>query len=132
MSENVEVARDLPERWNAGVRSVPRAYFDPVVELETPFSSVAGEPHRGCGGIERWVRDIGDQFAERQIHVDDIDEVDNATLTVARIHGRGRGSDIEFDQPCAVVTDFGSDHRITRMRIYLDRADALKAVGLAE
>lgn len=125
----VEVTRDLVQKWNAGVRTA-REYFDPAVEIVTPFSSVSGEPYRGYAGIEQWTREIDEQFAEWQILLDDVREVGNATIAVASIRGRGRGSDIEFAQPSAAVMEFGSDDRITRIRIYLHQADALKAVGL--
>ena len=45
--ENVEMVRALADQWNAGVRSVPTELFDPAVEVESPFSSVSGEPYRG-------------------------------------------------------------------------------------
>ena len=46
------VARELNRLWNEGVRSVPTEYLDPAVELESPFSSVSGEPYRGHAGRE--------------------------------------------------------------------------------
>ncbi len=46
-ASNVEIVRAFAEQWNAGVRGVPTEVFDPAVELESPFSSVVGEPYRG-------------------------------------------------------------------------------------
>jgi ketosteroid isomerase-like protein len=129
---NGEVARALNKLWNEGVRDIPTEYLDPAVELESPFSSVSGQPYRGYTGIKEWVGDVDEQFSEWQNRLDDVREVGNAVITVGVLHGRGRGSGIEFDQPCALVMDFGSDNRITRVRIYWDVDAALKAVGLAE
>jgi ketosteroid isomerase-like protein len=118
------------DRWNAGDHSVPRDDLDPDVELESPLSSVAGEPYRGHAGIEQWIRDLDEQFAEWHNRTDDVREVGNAVIAIGVISLRGRGSGVAFDQPMAWVFDFGTDGRITRGRIYLDVHAALEAVGL--
>jgi ketosteroid isomerase-like protein len=130
--ENVEVVRALVEHWNAGVRSGLTDYLDPAVELESPFSSVSGTPYRGHAGIEEWTRELDEQFSVWRLRLDDVREVGNTVIAVGSAHGRGRTSGIEFDQPSAVIAAFGSDHRITRARIYADVDAALKAVGLLE
>jgi ketosteroid isomerase-like protein len=130
--ENVEVVWKLFERWNSGDHTAPTEYLDPSVELETPFSSVSGEPYRGHAGVEEWIRDLDEQFSVWRYCLDDVREVGNAVIAIGSVYGRGRGSGIEFDQPSALVVDFGTSHRITRVRIHLDVDAALEAVGLAE
>jgi ketosteroid isomerase-like protein len=122
--------RRLFERWNAGDRSIPPADLDPAVELESPLSSVLGRPYRGQAGIAQWIRDVDEQFAEWRLRVDDVREVGNAVIAIGGIHLRGRNSGVALDQPGAWVVEFGSDHRITRVRIYLEADAALKAVGI--
>jgi ketosteroid isomerase-like protein len=129
---NVELARALTELWNEGERDVPEDYLDPSVVLESPFSAVAGEPYRGHDGITRWAREIDEHFAQWHIDLEDVRPVGDAVIAFSRVHGRGRGSGIELDQPAAVVLDFGGDGRITRVRIYWDLAAARAAVGLTE
>jgi ketosteroid isomerase-like protein len=128
----VETVRARVDHWNAGVRSLVTKYFDPAVELESPISSVSGEPYRGHAGIEQWARDVDEQFAEWQIDLDDVRETGNTVFATASIHGRGRASGIAFQLSPAIVACFGSDDRITRARIYLDVNEALKAAGLSE
>jgi hypothetical protein len=53
-------------------------------------------------------------------------------IAISRVHGRGRASGVVLDFPSAVVAYFGSTHLMTRARIYLEVAEALKAVGLEE
>ena len=127
---NVELARAVVDLWNEGVRSVPTELVDPSVELESPFSSVAGTPYRGHAGIERWARDIDEHFAEWRVQIDEVREVGAEVITVGSLRGRGRGSTIELDQAFASIIGFGGDHRITRVRIYWEVDAALKAVGL--
>jgi ketosteroid isomerase-like protein len=128
--ENVEIVRAVIEHWNAGDRTVPRELLAPDFELETPFSSVSGTPYRGYAGIEEWLRDLDEQFSEWQNRIDDIHEVGDNVVATGSVHIRGRISGFEIDQPASWVGHFGSDHRLTRARIYLDPAEALKAVGL--
>jgi|SRR5271166_2585927 len=129
----VEVFRGLVDRWNAGDRDfqdLPE-YFDPAIELVSPFSSVVGEPYRGHAGIERWVSDVDEQFAEWRIDLDDVREIDEQVLAIGTIHARGRTSDIALMFPFASVIHFASDNRVARVHIYPAVGEALEAVGLA-
>jgi ketosteroid isomerase-like protein len=129
---NVEVVRALIAQWNAGDRDLERssAYVDPTIELESPISSLVGEPYRGYAGIEQWMCDLDEQFAEWVITVHDIRQVGESVVAIVAVSGRGRasGAPLEFDS--ASVFEFGSDHRVTRAHIYPDVREALKAVGL--
>jgi hypothetical protein len=126
------MVRALFERWNAGDHGVEifPEYFDPAIELESPFSSVVGEPYRGYAGMERWVSDLDEQFALWSINPHEVREIDNRVIALTTVNARGRASDITLEFPAAGVLDFGADDRLTRIRISLDVAEALKAVGL--
>ena len=132
--ENADVVRLLVARWNAGEHA-PDAiadYVAPSFELESPFSTLAGEPYRGFDGIEEWRREIDEQFSEWRIDLEDVREAGDAVVAAGLVHGRGRASGIGVEFAAAVVAHFGGDGRIERMRIYLNTTEALKAVGLAE
>jgi ketosteroid isomerase-like protein len=130
----VELVRALQERWNEGDRSAASIaeHCDPTVELTSPFSSVLGKPYRGYAGIEQWMRDIDEQFAEWRYSLDDVREAGGAVATIGTHTGRGRASGIAIEVRAASVLYFGSDGRITRVSIYPDVDQALKAVGLEE
>jgi ketosteroid isomerase-like protein len=129
---HAELVAALSTRWNEGERSVTLEDFDPAFELESPFAEVAGEPYRGYAGLEQWMRDLDEQFAEWQTNLEDVREVGDRVIGIGGVHGRGRASGIEFDVPAALVAEFGADDRITRARIYTDVNAALQAVGLDE
>src|SRR5437868_2296069 len=99
--ENVEAVRALIAHWNAGDRDLERLseYLDPAIELESPFSSVVGEPYRGYAGIEQWMQDVDDQFAEWVIGVDDTRQIGDTVIAIATVNTRGRasGAPFEFD-----------------------------------
>lgn len=129
--QSVEILRTLIGLWNARERR-PGAigeYCDAGVELESPLASVAGVPYVGHAGIERWALDVDEQFSEWSLDVEEIRAVGDAVLCIAGIHGLGRASGIVVEFPAAIVTDFGSDHLITRIRIYRDLKEALEALG---
>ncbi len=128
----MELARTLIGRWNGGdhlPEDLPE-HVDPAFELEGPLSSVVGEPYRGYAGIAQWVRDLDEQFAEWSIGVDDARQIGNQVILIATIAARGRASNVPLRFRSGSVLDFGSDDRLTRMRIYADIEEALKSVGL--
>ena len=132
--ENVEMVRALIDRWNEGERrlSAFRQGVDPEAELESPFASVVGEPYRGYGGMERWLRDNDEQFAEWQISIDELRDVGDWVIAISTVNARGRASDVALQFQTATVFSFGGDHRIVRVHIYPLVEEALKAVGLEE
>ena len=127
---NVEIVRALFDGWNVGDRPDPAQYCDPAVELESPFSSLNGEPYRGYAGMKQWMRDIDEQFSQWQFVVEDLRAAGDAVVVIGTTHARGRASEIDVDLPLAFVADFGAAGRITRARIFPDGEAALKAVGL--
>jgi ketosteroid isomerase-like protein len=129
-----EIVEDLLasiERWNAG-QEMDFETIDPDVEIVSPLSSVKGEPYRGRDGFRQWRRDIYEQFTEWRIDIDEIRVLDqDRYLAPGRVHLRGRGSGVEFDQPLVWLFE-QRDGKWARMSVYLNAADALKAAGLRE
>jgi hypothetical protein len=133
--DRVGVIRELIELWNRrGHRDLGdlSRLVDPGIELESPFASLAGEPYRGYAGIERWVLDIDEQFAEWSILADDVRQVGDRAVATATVHARGRGSDLTLQVTAASVWEFAADGRARRIHIYTDVQEALKLVGLEE
>jgi len=132
--ENVEIVRELIELWDAVARDFGRfpEWLDPAIEVEGPLSSVSGEPYHGHAGVEQWVRDVDDQFAEWTFSPDEIRAVGDFVIATGTLHSRGRASGAVLQSLLTSVHKFDSDHRITRWHIYSDVHEALKAVGLEE
>jgi hypothetical protein len=132
--DNVEIVRALVDRWNGGDRAFGRLsdYLDPEIRLDSPLSSVTGEPYRGYTGIERWVRDLDDQFAEWIIGFDDIRQIGDRVLAIGTIKARGRASGATLEFAYGSVHELADDRRVARIQIYADAREALKAVGLEE
>jgi hypothetical protein len=86
----------------------------------------------GADGIKRFLADIEDIGPDFRIEVQRVQAIgDSNAIAFLRIGATGRASGIVTGAESANVYDF-IDGKISRVRIFLDRDEALKAVGLAE
>jgi len=98
------------------------------VELLLPM---AGAEYLGADGIRRFFTDIEDAGPDFRIEVQRVQAIgDRNALALLRVRLTGRASGIVTGAESANVYDF-IDGKISRIRIFLDRDEALKAVGLA-
>jgi ketosteroid isomerase-like protein len=101
------------------------------VKLETPVAAVGGV-FEGIDGIRRFFTDIEDAGPDFRIELDGVEEVDSKrVLAFLRYSSTGRASGIRLAAPLTNVYDL-VEGKIGHIRIFLDRQEALKAVGLAE
>jgi ketosteroid isomerase-like protein len=99
------------------------------VELLLPM---AGAEYLGADGIRRFFTDIEDIGPDFRIEVQRVQAIgDSNALAFVRVRSTGRASGIVTGAESTNVYDF-VDGKISRIRIFLDRDEALKAVGLAE
>jgi hypothetical protein len=108
-------------------------------ELVTPdfewYPAIARAFHggvfRGREGVERFAADTSENWAELQTIAEEFRDLGDRVLVLGRMKGRGKGSGVPVEQPFATILDFRGD-RIWRSRVYLDRAEGLRAAGLSE
>jgi ketosteroid isomerase-like protein len=101
------------------------------VKLETPMAAIGGV-YEGVGGIGRFFTDIEEAAPDFRIELDGVEEIDSKrVLAFMRTSSRGRASGIPFAAPTTNVYDL-IDGKISHVRIFFDREQALKAVGLEE
>jgi ketosteroid isomerase-like protein len=131
MSEvNLEAARAAVEAWNEGRAEDVVELLHPAVEIETPFSSLAGTPYVGVEGYRRWLADIRQQFDSFALRVDELRALGGTrVVAIGAAQVRGRGSGVELVQPAVSIVDF-SDGRMRRLQIHLDAAAGMRAAGL--
>ena len=99
------------------------------VELLLPM---AGAEYLGADGIRRFFTDIEDAGPDFRIEVQRVQAIDDRTaIAFVRVGATGRASGIVTGAESANVYGF-LDGKISRVRIFLDRTDARKAVGLEE
>ena len=108
-----------------------RACCTENVKLETPMAAVGGV-YEGIDGIRRFLTDVEDAVPDFRIELDGVEEVDSKrVIAFLRSSSTGRASGIRMAMPLTNVYDL-IDGNISHIRIFLDRQEALKAVGLEE
>jgi ketosteroid isomerase-like protein len=101
------------------------------VELLTPLAPVGAE-YLGADGIRRFLTDIEDAGPDFRIEVQRVQAIgDSNAIAFVRVRSTGRASGIVTGAESTNVYDF-IDGKISRIRIFLDRDEALNAVGLTE
>jgi ketosteroid isomerase-like protein len=127
--ENVETVRRAIAAINARDIDAYLACCTENVELLLPM---AGAQYLGADGIKRFFADIEDIGPDLWIEVQRVQAIDDSTaLALLRTGSTGRASGIVTATDSANVYDF-IDGKMSRIRIFLDRHEALKAVGLEE
>jgi steroid delta-isomerase-like uncharacterized protein len=102
------------------------------IQLHTPLSAIEGV-YEGRDAIRRFFENMAATSDDFRIAVERIESISaDRVLAFLRLTGSGRSSGI----PMAVNTPSTNiyelvDGKINRIRVFLDREDALKAVGLS-
>jgi ketosteroid isomerase-like protein len=132
--DKVDVAKRVTDAYNR--RDVDGLF----AELATPdfewYPGIVraldgGGGYRGREGIEKFAADTRENWEELQSFPKEFRDLGDRVLVLGRLKGRGKGSGAPVDTPYAGIFDFRGD-RIWRSRVYLDRAEALRAAGLSE
>jgi ketosteroid isomerase-like protein len=87
------------------------------------------EVYDGVEGARTFIRDWTDAWDEWEIEVESFHDAGEKVLVIVRQHGRSKTTGMPVDMLFAQVFTF-RDGLETRMEMYADPAEALKAVGL--
>jgi ketosteroid isomerase-like protein len=127
--QNTETVRRAIADVNARDIDAYLACCTENVELLMP---VVGSQYVGAVGIRRFFTDIEDAGPDFRIEVQRLQAIgDSHVLALLRVGSTGRASGAVTAAETANVYDFIGD-KIRRIRIFFDRDEALKAVGLQE
>jgi ketosteroid isomerase-like protein len=129
----VDVAKGAVDAYNRRDVEVFAELMTPDFEwyASTAMAALGGDVYRGREGVERVARDRSESWEELHIVAEEFRDLGDRVLVLGRLKGRGKASGVPVDQPFAGINDFRGD-RIWRVRVYLDRAVALRAAGLSE
>jgi ketosteroid isomerase-like protein len=103
------------------------------IQLQTPLTPIEGT-YEGSEGIRRYFADLRDAGRDFRITIDRLETVGaDRVIGFLRLNMSGRASGISpgGDIPATNVWDL-ADGKIKRVRVFLDRREALEAVGLSE
>lgn len=113
-----------------------RKDIDPQVELLSedyewrPAFTGGGLVERnvfhGRDGYRRYLRELEDTWASVELEIDEIRELGDSVLVLARIHAIGRASGVEVDQPFGGIWTF-VDGELVKGQAFRTRDAALRA-----
>ncbi len=129
--ENVRLVERAIAAINARDIEGYRACCTENVKLETPMAAVGGV-YEGIDGIRRFLTDVEEASPDFRMELDGLEEVDSKRMIAfLRNSSTGRASGIRMAWPQTNVYDL-IDGKISHVRTFVDRQEALKAVGLEE
>ena len=127
--ENVEFARSVFDRWNAGERDFPDEEIHPDVVI---VSRILGTPVSGRAGVRRYLQEIDEQFDRWEMRIDDWRDSGDLVVALGHIRLHGRLSGVAFDQPVGILFEI-RDAQLLRFQTFVEEpAKALEAAGLEE
>ena len=137
--ENLGVVRDLISAVND--RDVDRylAHCTEGIRLETPWAAVEGV-YEGPDAMRRFFSDLSDTLPDFRLGIERLDPIgDDRVLALLRVSATGRARGIAAGAvgrgegasplPTATVYDLAGG-KVRRIRVFLDRQEAIDFVGL--
>jgi ketosteroid isomerase-like protein len=129
--ENVEIVKRAVAAVNQRDIDGYLACCTNDVQLSTPLAEVTGA-YEGPDGIRRFFTDVGDTGPDFQIAIERLEAIgSDRVLAFMLVTATGRASGIPQDARTGNVYDL-ADGKIKRIRIFVDREQALEAAGLRE
>jgi ketosteroid isomerase-like protein len=129
--ENVEVVKRAVEAVNRRDIDGYLACCTRDVQLITPVAEIAGG-YEGPDGIRRFFADVGDTGPDFQLMIERVEAIGpDRVLALMLVTATGRASGIPQDARTGNVYDLAGG-KIERIRIFVDREEALGAAGLTD
>jgi ketosteroid isomerase-like protein len=125
MSEsNVELARRGYACWAEGdVEGMLELSSDDFEFVPAIAAGVEGGSVKGHDEFRRFFADLEETWETFRIDVDEFRDLGERVMTIGRLRARGRGSELELDQPMYAVVWF-RDGKFARMQSFLERDSA--------
>jgi ketosteroid isomerase-like protein len=130
--ENVEIVVKYGQAFATGVDALAE-FWHPDINWRAAEGEIddAGELH-GPEAVRRHAQDWFDMFDDLAVVAEEvIDAGDDRVVAVLRMTGRAKVSGIETEIPFSVVYTL-RDGKIVQGREYMEKEQALEAVGLRE
>jgi hypothetical protein len=131
--ENVEVIERAVAAINARDLDGYLACCTADIELHTPLAAVGGV-YEGPIGIRRWFTDLEDVGPDFRIELERVETIrPGRVLGFLRVTGSGRTSGLQVTDATPITNVYDLvEGKIRRVRIFMDRQEALDAAGLSE
>ena len=129
--ENVETYKRAVEATNRRDLDALVEELDPQVEWHSALVGLGTAVYRGTEGVRELFRDADETLEGMVFEVSELRDLKDRILALGRLRARGHESGAETDVSFNQVVDFRNG-KLTRLRSFFDREDALEAAGLSE
>jgi len=126
---DVETVRKGVEAYNQGDVEGVLAMTATDVVLVPVRALLEGGSYEGHDGVRRFMADMDEDWAEREIEVDEIRDLDRGILVLGQFRAVGR-SGVEVRQPLAWRSEL-REGKLIRLQAYSDVSVALNELGLS-
>jgi ketosteroid isomerase-like protein len=129
--ENVDFVLDGYARWNGGERKPELWFWHADAEYHTAREDPDSAVHRGIEAIRKQFERWEEAYPDLSVEPLEAKDAGDKVFLWVQFSGHGAGSGLPIEMELAHVLTL-EDGRVRRTDEYMDRAEALKAVGLAE
>lgn len=129
--ENVEFVRQSFEVWNKGAYAEWKSMHHPSVIVVPPEDWPESQTSENRDAWFSQAMRLTDSWEEQRVEVEDLHDLGDHVLAMVRWVTRGKGSHIDLETPMAAVITI-SEGQIVRADYFLEREQALEAIGLRE
>jgi ketosteroid isomerase-like protein len=117
------------DAYNAGDVEGVIEMTDPEAILVPVRSLLEGGEYRGHDGVRRFMADMEEDWAEREVEVEELRELDDGVLVLGSFRAVG-GSGTEVRYPVAWHSQMRNG-KLVRLTAYSDQETAFRDLGLA-
>ncbi len=129
--EHVEIVRRSVDHWNETGGESLWELFDPDIEFVLDPPAWLAGTYRGRTQLDSLISRLARLFDEFHYEVDELLPAGDLVVSLGVVRERGALSGASDVQKSCGVWEL-REGRIVRVRIYLDREEALEAAGLRE
>ncbi len=131
VQRSYRLLEDLREGRSEALDQALDDYVDEGFELHPPAIYPEGaQVFRGREGLWRWTAMTREIWGEWRFELERLIPAGDQVVALVRVVARGSSSGVPLDRETAHVWTL-KDGRVARCEVYLDRSEALEAVGLS-
>ena len=126
IEENVELAHRVIDAWNRGDPGAWIELFDEDCEFRPLRAQLERQPYRGHGGLRQFERDLTEDWTQVRFELNEVREVGDQLVLLARFQAQGRASGAEVDVPIGMVARVRKG-KVAEVQMFSDPDEALEA-----
>jgi uncharacterized protein len=130
--ENVELVRGFYAAVLSGDRERSLRFLDTDVVVDTTRMVFNPSTYRGIEALRGWLADVSQTWEEIHTEPHELIDAGDQVVVVGKLVGTGKGSGVEVRRPTAQVFDVRNGHIVRWQLGFIERREALEAVGLRE